>query len=348
MEGGNFIVSKIVQGMGMSHSPMMAMEGEDWQLYTNRDLNHQMLHDESGNPVTYNELDKQRESRYEREAEPEKLIALHEKMNKCFARLKDDVKRTQPDVMVVIGNDHPGEFFDGTNVPTLGVYYGDRIISADEKLRIKHLNRKSLLDPDSETFNRAAKLMGMDKNNVWPGSSRVGEHLIRSLTEQSFDVAALKEQSDPTKQGHGHGYGMVVTKLMDEDHLIPMVPIYLNTWPPNVISNSRCYDFGRAIRLAIESLPGNLRVSVVATGGLSHFVTDVGLDEYVLKALRSRSENDLRNLPEHRMKAGSAEIRNWVVLAGAVEHLELGWDQYEPVFRTPAGTGIGMTFARWS
>lgn len=340
-------MGRIVQGIGMSHSPMMALEGVDWKLYTTRDLNHPLLFDETGKHVSYDVLDDQRKGRYKSDVQPEKLAAIHDVMEKGFARLKADIKEAA-DIMVVITNDHPGEFFDGTNIPAFAVFHGDRLISADEKKRLEKLNATSVHDPESEAFRKQAEKMGMDKNHIWPGSLKLGEHLTKSLINQGIDVSVLKEPKNSAWYGHGHGIGMVVTKLMDEDHLIPIVPIYLNTEPPNIIPSSRCYDIGLALRKAVETYPGDLRVCIVASGGLSHFVTDVGLDEQVLNALRNRSEQDLRNLPDYRLTAGNSEIRNWVMLSAATEHLSMVWDQYTPVFRTPAGTGIGITFARWS
>ena len=43
----------------------------------------------------------------------------------------------------------------------------------------------------------------------------------------------------------------------------------------------------------------------------------------------------------------SAEIRNWIVAAGAAEGLRMQWHEYVPLYRTPAGTGCGMAFAEW-
>jgi 3-O-methylgallate 3,4-dioxygenase len=53
----------------------------------------------------------------------------------------------------------------------------------------------------------------------------------------------------------------------------------------------------------------------------------------------------LRNLPRNKLNAGSSEILNWVALAGASEHLDLDWFEYVPGYRTPAGTGTGLSFA---
>lgn len=338
-------MAKIIQGIGMSHSPMMAADGEYWLEFAKADHIHKGLFDETGKHVTYDELSTQRQGRYDELALQSSMISLHQDMKKSFARLKSDVAAKKPDVIVVIGNDHDGELFDKWNVPSLAVYYGDVIISGSLVDRVQHRGGRALLTHISEAHDHMAKGMGMDKRNEWPGSSTVGTHLIKSLMEQGFDLAALKEIEEPTYNGHGHGYGMVVQELMEPGNLIPMVPIYLNIWPPNVMSLSRCYNFGLALRSAIESIPEDIKIAVVATGGLSHFVTDEDLDLQVMAALRNRSKEDLLNLPVHRLQSGSSEIRNWIALSAVSEHLQLRWDNYLPVFRTESGTGIGMGFA---
>ena len=55
----------------------------------------------------------------------------------------------------------------------------------------------------------------------------------------------------------------------------------------------------------------------------------------------------LRTLPRNKLHAGSSEILNWVAVAGAAEALDLDWFEYVPGYRTPAGTGTGMSFATW-
>jgi len=49
-----------------------------------------------------------------------------------------------------------------------------------------------------------------------------------------------------------------------------------------------------------------------------------------------------------RLQAGSSEIRNWLVLAGACTDLELKWSSYTPGYRTEALTGTGLGFAAWA
>ena len=52
-------------------------------------------------------------------------------------------------------------------------------------------------------------------------------------------------------------------------------------------------------------------------------------------------------MPRNKLHAGSSEILNWVAVAGAAEGIDLDWFEYVPGYRTPAGTGTGMSFATW-
>jgi hypothetical protein len=102
------------------------------------------------------------------------------------------------------------------------------------------------------------------------------------------------------------------------------------------------------VRKAVESFPGDAPVGIAASGGLSHFLVDEDFDRAILKACADKDAKFLQALPRNKLNAGSSEILNWVALAGAVEHLDLDWFEYVPGYRTPAGTGTGLSFASWS
>jgi hypothetical protein len=333
-------MAKIVLGIGMSHSPMMGLEGSKWELFARADHQHPMLYDSDGNKVEYKELEQKVGQRYLEDSRTESLVNKHKRMVDSFEKLATDFERAELDAVIVISNDHPGEWLSISNVPALAIFYGDKVVSGK-------VNFPPVFSFKPEVVEEMSRDMGMDDYHEWPGSKEIALQLITSLVDKEFDVGAMKEVEDPSKAGHGHGYGFVITQLMRKK-IIPMVPIYLNTWPPNELSPNRCYDFGIALRQAIEELPNHLRIGIVASGGLSHFVTDTDLDDIIIEALKTRDENTLRELPRHRLKAGNSEIRNWIVLEAAIRNLNLDWYDYNPVFRTPVGTGIGMTFATWT
>jgi hypothetical protein len=161
------------------------------------------------------------------------------------------------------------------------------------------------------------------------------------------DLGVANAVPDPDKAGFGHAFGFPAERLFGGKE-IPMVPVMLNTYyPPNVLSPARCHDIGRKLRAAIEASPEDLRVAVLASGGLSHFVVEDEIDRQLLEGLADPEGAALRALPREALLEGSSEILNWILTAGAVSHLPLAWSAYEPIRRTPAGTGIGCGFAIW-
>jgi hypothetical protein len=88
-----------------------------------------------------------------------------------------------------------------------------------------------------------------------------------------------------------------------------------------------------------------MRVGIVGSGGLSHFVVDEELDRGVIDALMRKDGEALQSLPRKKLNSGSSEIRMWISIGGAVEHLDMTWSDYVPGYRTPAGSGTGLGFA---
>ena len=98
----------------------------------------------------------------------------------------------------------------------------------------------------------------------------------------------------------------------------------------------------------MEAWPTKARVGILASGGLSHFVVDEELDQAALKGMQDKDLVKLSQLPREKMNAGTSEIRNWIVVTGATEHLDMNIIDYVPCYRSPAGTGCAMGFASWT
>jgi hypothetical protein len=188
---------------------------------------------------------------------------------------------------------------------------------------------------------------GMEAVHRFPGSPQFCLDVIGGLIERGVDVAAAAEVPDPHTAGFGHAFGFIAQRLF-RGSAFPIAPILLNTYfPPNVPTAARCYDVGTMIRDVITEIPGQMRVAVIASGGLSHFVTDETLDRGVLRALEQSDRAHLRSVPRAALRSGSSEILNWIMVGGAVCGLRHAWTQYVPVYRTAAGTGVGMGFILW-
>jgi len=188
-------------------------------------------------------------------------------------------------------------------------------------------------------------LHAVRRQRDYPVDAKLAQHLIDELIDDEFDIAASDRV--PDGEGEGHAIGFVHKRIMKD--VVPIVPICINTYyPPNQPTPRRCYRLGQAIREAVESFPDDRRVGIIGSGGLSHFVVDEALDRGFIDMLKRKDAEAIQNLPRHLLNSGSSEIRNWICVGGAVEHLSLEWSHYEPGYRTPAGTGTGLGFAFWS
>ena len=149
-------------------------------------------------------------------------------------------------------------------------------------------------------------------------------------------------------QYEGHAYSFMYYRYLKGTRL-PIIPVFINTYnPPNPPTPRRCVHFGAALCELIRAYPQDIRVGLIASGGLSHFIVEEDLDRAVIEACRKKDLEALAALDPRRLKAGSSEIRNWIAVAAAATDLEMTWISYVPVYRTPALTGIGLGFARWS
>ena len=170
--------------------------------------------------------------------------------------------------------------------------------------------------------------------------------ISRILMDMGFDMGT--SQRLPEGEGEGHAIAYVHRRVMDASKPVPAVPIFLNTYfPPNQPRPKRCYEFGQAVRKAVEAFPGDERIGVLASGGLSHFLVDEDLDRAILKACADKDANPSDAAAQ---QAASRARPNPQLGRGGrrVEHLDLDWFEYVPGYRTPAGTGTGMSFASWT
>jgi hypothetical protein len=234
---------------------------------------------------------------------------------------------------VIIVGDDENEVLHEDNRPAILVYWGETIRGRPRRY------------PDHVPPGIRAAGWGygeVERDN--PVAAELGRFLIDELVKAQFDVASSRRLPGAAM---GHAFAFVYRRIMDE-LIVPVVPVMLNTYfPPNVPSPGRCYALGRALRAAVEAWPGEERVAIVASGGLTHFCIDEELDRQVIAAMRDRDAEALAAIPRDRFVSGTSETLNWITAAGATEHLDMELLEYVPGYRTTAGTGCAMTFARW-
>lgn len=330
-------MASIVLGIGSSHTPLLTLTAAQWQHRAAADYANRELNLSDGRLLTYEQVLAELGPRSADVISPEILNAKERGCSAALDRLGEELARADPDLVIIVGDDQR-ELFTAANQPAIAVYHG-----ADITMSGKY--------GGDEEMAGWVKQMGkgylMDENHVVPGAPAFAMELIQGLMDENFDVATCDRVEDPSRAGFGHAYGFIIKRLF-QGRSIPVVPILLNTYyGPNVPTAQRAHDLGRALARVITRSQADLRIAIIASGGLSHFVVDEELDARVLDALESGNHAPLRTIPRGALNSGSSEILNWIVVAGAAETLPLRWKEYFPLFRTPAGTGVGGAFAAW-
>jgi catalytic LigB subunit of aromatic ring-opening dioxygenase len=332
-------MAKIVLGLGSSHTPMLLASDETLPRFqeTDQRIKHR---DKEGQPATYAELLERADPKMADMVAPTELVARQNKARAAGAHLSKVLNAANLDALIVMSDDQDEAYLED-NRPTFAIYYGETILNSNEQ---HELYRQRF--PEWYVKNRQG-FFEDTKPRAYPVDSKLALHTIEWLMDNGFDPASSKGMREG--EGEGHGMAYVHRRLMDAANPIPIVPVFLNTYfPPNQPRPRRCYALGQAISRAVESYPGNARVGIIASGGLSHFLVDEDFDRAILKACADKDAAFLQNLPRNKLHSGSSEILNWVGVAGACEHLDLNWFEYIPGYRTPAGTGTGLSFASWA
>lgn len=329
-------MAHIVLGMASSHTPLLALSAADWAHRAAVDRANPELNLSDGRRVTYPQLLAEIGPRHDAEITLEALGRKEVACDAAIEVLADALEAAAPDIVIIVGDDQ-AELFGPANQPAVAVFHGDEIVMLD----------KFGAEDTAQWLKEVGHDYLMDASHVVPGHPELALEIIKGLIEREVDVASIGLVQDPQAAGFGHAYGFII-KRMFRGRDIPVVPVLLNTYfQPNVPSAARCYDIGRAIGDIVRASANPARVAIIASGGLSHFVVDEALDRGVIAALQTHDEAWLRSIPRGALNSGSSEILNWVMAAGALGNMAVTWQDYQPLYRTPAGTGVGAGFVVW-
>jgi aromatic ring-opening dioxygenase catalytic subunit (LigB family) len=145
---------------------------------------------------------------------------------------------------------------------------------------------------------------------------------------------------------------MVPLSFLAPDASTPVVPLMVNTLVAPQPSPQRCLAMGAAIGRFCDAAPE--RIGLIATGGLSHdpgerkhgFI-DTAFDQRFLQDIGAGRTEALGSLTIEQLAAagaGTLELLNWIVLAGALRGRGGEVLVYEPVKAWATGVGL-MSFA---
>lgn len=328
-------MARLAAAFGSSHSIMLSSELEDWLTRFRQSDLRMPYYDREGNRCSYADVLGRAPANAEALITEEAVTGRFKAVHEAMGRLKREIASAALDALVIVGDDQY-ELFDDRNMPSIGIYYGETIRNAA---------RQPV--PQEEWYRRAQmKRLEEGAEAHYPCHRPLALHLIEGLVEREFDVSAISRLSDGQYEGHAFSF---VHRWYLSGTSLPVVPIFVNTYnPPNPPHPRRCARLGAALKESIARYPEDIRVGLIASGGLSHFIVEEEMDRAVIEAIRAKNVEFLANLDPRMLKAGSSEIRNWIIVASAAIELDLTWVSYTPAYRTPAGTGTGLGFARWS
>ena len=204
----------------------------------------------------------------------------------------------EPDVLLIVFNDHVTSFFfDHYSQFALGI--GESYAPADE---------------------------GGGPRALPPvrGHAALSHHIAAGLVADKFDLSYFQDKP------LDHGCFSPLSMLWPHDPGWPgaIVPLQVGVLEFPIPSARRCYRLGQSLRRAVESYPEDLKVALVATGGLSHQVhgerCGFNNTEWDLRFLEL-IEKDPERLTEmtHAEFAAlggleGAEVIMWLVMRGAL------------------------------
>ena len=253
---------------------------------------------------------------FERAPMQQQLLA-----KKAMDEMRWRLEAAKPDVILGFSNDHLLNW-PINNVPELTVGIGE-----------EHVGPADWYD----------EWLALGKYRI-PGPPGLARYIVNEGARRRIAFSYLREMQ------FDDGFS-VPMHYLNPFNAIPLVPISMNCTVPPIPLPTRSYEVGLALREMVKAYPENLRVAVLATGGLSHepggpryFWVDEEFDQWFM-AMLAKGDHDalLRECTLEKMEAagsgGTAELLAWIMALaftrGPAEVLA-----YMPAVAWRSGTGM--------
>jgi aromatic ring-opening dioxygenase catalytic subunit (LigB family) len=211
----------------------------------------------------------------------------------AFKHFGQQVMQAQPDVLLLLSDDHVHNFFLN-NMPAFCIG-----AAGNYQAPVEHW-------------------LKVDKR-VLPGDSVLGSYLLEQALQNDFDPALSMELV------LDHGF-ITPLELSGISSTIPIVPLLINCVQPPLPKMGRCYAFGEMIAKALLAHGSNQRVSVIASGGISHDLStprmgmiNEAFDRQFIDHLcqgQAQQAIDFATQHVHLAGNGAEEIRMWLMAMG--------------------------------
>lgn len=339
-------MAEIILGIGCAHALQLHTPIADWQDHARRDMQDAEPFWYKGRRMTYAELLAQRAGQnLDEQIEPDVYAERLHKSKAALDRISEIFAEAEPDIAIIFGSDQAEMFLEDVR-PVFSIMgceqFENMPRTAEQRKRVPadmHISDNSHLPDDVEVF---------------PGHPALSRHLASQAMIGDFDIAYSHRQyrADPAyanTSGMPHAFGFVYKQLF-RDRPVPHVPITINTFfPPNRPDASRCYEFGKMIGKAVGIWDMEVRVAIIASGGLSHPVVDEEFDRDIIEAMESGDLRYLLSYHDGYYQSGSSETKAWIAMNGALRgsYLKGHLVDYQALYRTAAGTGSSAAFMYW-
>ncbi|MDH4149074.1 MAG: 2,3-dihydroxyphenylpropionate 1,2-dioxygenase [Betaproteobacteria bacterium] len=251
------------------------------------------------------------------------VSAAHkEALTGAFDELGRRIRAARLDALVIISPDHWVNFFID-NLPMICVGVGETHAGPNEPWMMKEFPHETM-----------------------PGHPQLARHILDTALASGF------EPSVSHRMILDHGFCIPLLKAGVNP--LPIVPVVFNDIEPPFPTVSRCYAWGEMLARAIATMPGDLRVGVLGSGGLSHSIGEatMGLieEEFDRECINHFEQGDPAALCEFltqrlpQVGNGGSEIRNWVAAHGAAGGRGFELINYSAVPEVIVGCG----FAAWN
>lgn len=254
--------------------------------------------------------------------------ARYSQIRDGLSLLRTRLQELKPDTLVLIGDDQDENYRD-ENLPQLAIYTGEEFVLG---------GRTGTAGPRYRSDTALARA------------------IHEGAVDAGFDLAGSSKFKDDALISHAH---TEVLRYLDPGASVPAVLIFVNAIHVPGPTPARCYAFGKALRQLIESTPDDRRVVLYASGGLSHYTAgfpwphyqgeagvgsiDVDFDRRSVALMREGRGSDLVNLTsKDLLDTGNIEMRQWIVLQGALGEARPKHLVYEPFFRGVMGMAVGL------
>ncbi|MGH7389602.1 MAG: hypothetical protein ACREM3_09120 [Candidatus Rokuibacteriota bacterium] len=241
---------------------------------------------------------------------------------RALVEMRERLMAARPDVIVAFSNDHLLNW-PINNVPDFTAGIG-----------AEHVGPADWFD----------EWLGMPVKYRIPGHPGLARWLVTEGARRRVALAYLREMQ------FDDGISVPMHYLNPEG-ATALVPVTMNCTVPPIPSPEHCYRVGRVLREVLRAYPGDERVAVVGTGGLSHepggpryFWVDEEFDRWFLDLLkRGDHEALLAECTLEKMEAagsgGTAELNAWITVLpfsrGPADVLA-----YMPAIAWRTGTGM--------